>query len=200
MAAAGEGGAAGQPLRPSAMCPDLDGNQIADCAETRVTNPGFATSVEAWLPEMDSLLSWVQNDANGNRESGSALLSSVGVIDAAASGSALRAASQCLPVAGKQLISVYGNAWVDGDQDAAGLAQIVVFFFDGDDCAGAFTSSFNTPQPLDGKRDSWLVLKAGGVAPSSNRSVSIKLAIAKPFRAASFQARFDNVLVKIQSP
>jgi hypothetical protein len=75
-----------------------------------------------------------------------------------------------------------------------------VFFFDVRDCTGAFTTSFSTPQPLDSKSDAWLDLKAGSVSGVSTQSALVKLAISKPFRAEAYRARFDNVLVKVQSP
>ena len=130
--------------------------------------------------------------------SGSALLASSGVVDEIAGGLALRAAQQCVPIAGSNLVIVYGNAFVDSGQDEQGRAEIDVAFFDSKDCSGALATSFSTPQPLDARLDAWFTLKAGAVSGVATQSAQVKLAVLKPLRAASFQARFDNVLVTAQ--
>jgi hypothetical protein len=195
--ASGEGSA--RPLPTVGGCADLDTNGIADCKETIVTNPDFKQDVSGWVAEADATLMWDPLNAVGDPPSGSALVASTGVIDADASGAALRAASQCVPIAGKQLVTAYANAFVDAGQDADGKAEVDVFFFDAANCQGTFAGSFSTPQPTDGAAGSWLTLLAGSVSSEAVKSALVKLAISKPFRAASFQARFDNVLVKVQS-
>jgi hypothetical protein len=199
--AAGDAGAVEPaPIPTVDGCADLDMNGVADCQETIVTNPDFKQDTSAWSAETDTTLTWDPSDAIGDASSGSALVASQGVIDADASGAALRAASQCVPVASKQLVTAYANALVDTGQDADGHAEIDVFFFDGSSCQGTFTGSFSTPQPLDAAPGSWITLHAGSVAGNTVKSALVKLAISKPFRAASFQASFDNVLIKVQSP
>ena len=181
-------------------CADLDGNGIADCRETIVVNADFKQDTSGWTAEMDASLSWVNDSAAGDSPSGSALVASTGVIDANASGAALRDASQCVPITSKQLVTAYANAFVEAGQDSQGVAEIDVFFFDAEDCGGTFTGSFSTPQPTDGAVGSWITLRAGAVSSDTAKSALVKLAISKPFRAAAFRARFDNVLVKVQSP
>jgi hypothetical protein len=105
-----------------------------------------------------------------------------------------------LEVTGKQLVTVYANAFVDAGQDPNGHAEVDVFFFDAAACSGALSASFVTPQPLDAETDTWLSLKAGAVSGEYTKSVLVKLGVSKPFSAPSFSARFDNVLVKIQAP
>ena len=194
------GGSSGSPSLLIDGCVDLDGNGIADCRETLVENPDFVSDVADWSPELDTTLTWDEENAAADSPSGSALLESTGVIDANTAGVALRVASQCLPVEGRQLVTVYANAVVDAGQDPQGHAEVDVFFFDAEKCAGGFTTSFSTPQPLDAMSGAWIDLKAGAVTGVNNQSVLVKLAISKPFRADSCRARFDNVLVKVQSP
>jgi hypothetical protein len=196
---AGSGAQAGQAGAVPPMvdgCADLNMNQIADCNETLVSNPDMNKNVDHWLADPDTTVDWDSGNAWGDTPSGSALVASPGVIDANAVGAALRAAAQCVPVAGKKLITVYANAFVDSGQDPEGHAEVDVFFFNQASCAGASTSGFSTPQPLDAATDTWLTLKAGSLSTDSTQSLLVKLAISKPFHADSFHARFDNVLLR----
>ncbi len=199
-ASAGEPGDAGQAPTLVDGCADLDGDGVADCQEGLAQNPDFESDTADWVAEVGTTLTWDSRNAWGDVPSGSALVAASGLIDADANGAALHAASQCVPVAGKQLVTVYANALVDLDQDTQGLAEVDVSFYDTVACTGALTSSFTTPQPLDGSVGSWLSLRAGSVSCHTTRSALIRLSISLPFRAASFHARFDNVLVKAQSP
>jgi hypothetical protein len=196
---AGEGGSTDLPIPVADGCADLDVDKIADCTETNVQNSDFKSDVSNWRPDMDTTIDWDASNAAGDLPSGSALIVSPGVIDATATGVALRAAQQCIPMSGTKLVIVYANALVDPGQDEQGRAEVDVAFFDSEDCTGALTTTFSTPQPLDGKSGSWLTLKAGSVSAETTRSAQIKLALLKPFRAPSFQARFDNVLVRVES-
>jgi len=183
-------------------CVDLDRNGTGDCKETLLENADFESDVGDWTPDMDTSLEWDEHDAWGPAgRSGSALVSSIGVIDANSDNSVLRAAGQCLPAGSMQLVTAYANAYVESGQDPTGRAQIVIFFFDGEDCTGAFTNSFTTPQPLgtDGV-ETWLELKAGSVTTLATKSMRVKLSLSRAYKAESFRARFDNVLVKVQPP
>jgi hypothetical protein len=199
-ASAGEPGDAGQAPTLVDGCADLDGDGVADCQEGLAQNPDFESDTADWVADASTTLTWDSRNAWGDVPSGSALVAASGVIDADANGAALHAASQCVPIIGKQLVTVYANALVDPDQDTQGLAEVDVSFYDSVACSGASTSSFSTPQPLDGSVGSWLSLRAGSVSGATTKSALIRLAISLPFRAASFHARFDNVLVKAQSP
>jgi len=194
----GESGAAAAPIPVVDGCADLDSNKVADCSETIVKNPDFKADVNRWFAGMDTTVVW--NEANaGDLPSGSALVASEGVIEEGGAGLALRAAQQCVPIDGAKLVLVYANAFVDSDQDEQGRAEIDLAFFDSEDCTGALSTSFTTPQPLDAGPGVWLTLKAGSVSGATTKSAQVKLSLLKPFRAKSFQAQFDNVLVKAEN-
>jgi hypothetical protein len=125
-------------------------------------------------------------------------VASPGVIDPNGSGVVLRAVQQCVPIDGTKLVIVYANAFVDRNQDEQGAAEVDVAFFDTQDCNGPLTTTFSTPQPLDASVGTWLTLKAGSVSAATTRSAQVKLALLKPFRAPAFQARFDNILVRVE--
>jgi len=200
--AAGRGGEAGAApaLIPQVEgCADLDTNKLPDCNETIALNPDFRMDALLWVPDTYSTVAWDEKNAAGDPPSGSVLVVSDGVIDENGSGVALRVAQQCIPIEGAKLVLVYANAFVDEGQDEQGRAEVDLAFFDSDDCTGALTTSFSTPQPLGASVGSWFTLKAGSVSAATTKSAYVKLALLKPFRAKSFQARFDNVLVKAES-
>jgi hypothetical protein len=195
----GDNGAIDLPIPVADGCADLDVNQVADCTETNVQNSEFNSDVANWRADTGTTIDWDASNAAGDLSSGSALVASPGVIDASAAGVALRAAQQCIPISGANLVIVYANAWVDPDQDEQGRAEVDVAFYDTEDCSGALTTTFSTPQPLEASIGSWLTLKAGSVSRASTKSAQIKLALLKPFRSPGFQARFDNVLVRVEN-
>ncbi|MET0792629.1 MAG: hypothetical protein ABW061_14005, partial [Polyangiaceae bacterium] len=178
--AAGSGAQGGQSEPLVGGCADLNMNQVPDCTETAVTNPDMKEDVAGWVADPDTSVDWNDDNAWGDTPSGSALVASSGVIDANAVGAALRAAAQCVPITGKKLITVFGNAFVDANQDPQGHAEIDVFFFDQPACAGSSNTGFSTPQPLDASVGNWLTLKAGSLTNESTRSILVKLAISKP--------------------
>jgi len=193
--AAGASGEANRPSIPTVDgCPDLDTNGIADCKETEITNPDFEQDIAGWNADTGATLTWAAADALSSTESGSALLAASGAVDAP--GSSLVSASQCVPVGSNQVVIVYANAFVDADQDNAGQASVYVSFFDDAHCSGASSGGFNTPAPLDAETGVWLTVQAGSLTSAGTASALVKLAIQKPYRAAAFQARFDNILLK----
>lgn len=206
MASSDAGAAGATNIEPALIdgCVDLDGDQVSDCSETIVKNGQFATDVSDWTAQMtlgDSFttdLAWDQLNSWGTGSTGSARVNVSGTIDF--NGNALRGATQCVSVTGNQLLVVYANTRIDADQDPNGGAEIDVSFFDTTDCTGVATASFSTPQPPDAKTDAWLTLHAGTVSSVTNKSALITLGVAKPFRAQSLTARFDNILVRLQSP
>jgi hypothetical protein len=202
----GNDGAAGTPDAPAQVpistsggCADLDEDKTPDCMQSLVGNPDFDSNVDQWTAEAGASLTWDSGDALGKAGSGSALLSTASGM-AAGSGSGAVAASQCLSVTSGNIVAAYANAFVEADQSPSGVASVEVYFFDAAGCAGTATIYFSTPQPLDAAAGTWLTLKSGLTAPKGTHSVQVRLAIAKQPQAASFRARFDNILVKQIAP
>ena len=203
----GEGGAAGAADHAPVTvdgCLDLDGNGVSDCTETSVSNAEFASDVAEWTADaqtgdsFSTTLAWDPKNAWGSEPSGSAKVTVSGALDF--NGAALRAATQCLAVSPAQLLVVYANAQLDKHQDPAGSVEIDVSFFDTADCSGLASRTFSTPPPQADGADTWLTLHAGAPTGADTKSALIKLGVVKPFRVESLAARFDNVLVRVQSP
>jgi len=190
----------GEQLPLVAGCPDLDGNSIGDCTETLVQNGDFKLDVGSWSPEPQTKIDWDDMNAAADLPSGSALVTGTNPASPGASGFSQHVAKQCLALSGKQLVTIYGNAFIDGGQAAGGYAEIDLSFFDTPACAGSYMSTFSTPQPLDASKDEWVTLKGGSVSSTSTQSVSVALTVYQPLSQASFSARFDNILLRKQAP
>ena len=197
---AANAGAAGAIEATVDGCPDVDGNGVADCSEDLLVNGDFKADVTHWAAEGQATLDWDEQNAASDRASGSALLTATSPANSSSDGATQYNAKQCVSVSGNQLVTVYANTLVGSDQDSLGRAQIDVEFYDADGCGGIYGTSFSTPQPLDAMLGAWQTLKAGAITAQTVRSALVKLVISKPFRAASFAARFDNVLLKAQTP
>jgi hypothetical protein len=199
VAAAGATGAVDQPpIATVDGCPDLDTDGVSDCQETVVTNPDFARDISGWSAQTGATLSWGHEDALSGGNSGSALLVAAGATNA--TGSSLVTAGQCITVTGKQLVIAYANALIDAGQDSDGQALLHVAFFDSADCAGSSSGDFTTPTPLDASAGAWLTIQAGSVSSAATQSARVELELSKPLQAATFQAHFDNILLKVRPP
>ena len=193
------GGAAGEP-GTSESCPDIDGNGVGDCEETLLANANFARDVQSWTAEGGAALAWDAENATLDLPSGSALLTAPNVEGSAAAGGGTFAAKQCVKIAGEQLVTVYADVWVGGDQDSKSYGKVEVYFFDSDACVGPYLTNFVTPQPLEAMPGAWQLLKAGALSGQNTRSGLVKLALGSPAFVTPLAARFDNVLLKVQRP
>jgi hypothetical protein len=200
-------------LAPLPVCDYGDGVQ-AGC-DTLVSNPGFTKDVSGWSAEDSSVtMNWTENDAASNKASGS--LSVVNTLSGAADGIAARGASQCLPTAkgkaygfaGDMFIPDGQGAGLDGGVDGgdSGLdasintgvydatAGLSVIFYTSDQCDGyTLANATSTLADIPG---SWVHREGHAVAPDGANSMSVRLVTFKNFREFTFQAWFDNVLVK----
>ena len=167
--------------------------------QSLLANPDFDSNVDKWTAEAGASLTWDSGDALGKAGSGSALLSTASDM-VTTSGSGSVAASQCLSVTSGNIVAAYANAFVEADEGSNGVASVEVYFFDAAGCAGTATTNFSTPQPLAAAAGTWLTLKAGLPTGAATHSVQVRLTIAKQTQAASFRARFDNILVKQIAP
>ena len=181
--------------------PDCDyGNETATGCETLVSNPGFAKDTEGWLPEMGSIsMTWNSSDADANAASGS--LSVVNALSGEADGIAARGVSQCLSVTAGDTYRVAADVFVpkgqgdglDGGTFVASAGLSLIFYSDVD-CQG-FTVT-NTTSDVVAEPEKWAHREAQKVAPQGASSMAVRLATFKNFREFTFEARFDNVLVR----
>lgn len=184
----GEGGLMGN-LSDGCLA-DLNTDHIPDCRQTLLDNGSFASDVENWTPDTDTVLTWDEQNALEDAPSGSAKLES-------ATDSAV--ASQCAAVEEMQLIIAYGQAQVlavAGDADGSS-AELKVSFFPSRDCSGESIAYFETP--TSDKVGQWVVVQAGMVAPVGTKSAALDLVGIKAVDADQVTAYFDNVMLQTQA-
>jgi hypothetical protein len=195
--AVGSGGVTGTggTTTPPPPCADLNGNGVPDCNETAVTNSTFTSNVSFWNLEVGMAASWLAGpaaDAAGSPASGGIAVANPVVADL--DGQTIGGVRQCLAPTGS-VYSAWGQVYVPANQ-SAGSAGIVLVFYPTTDCSGP-----PSDQALSGfvtAPGAWTTLQASSGVPSGTMSVAVRLAIQKPFRSPSFQAYFDNILVKPQ--
>jgi hypothetical protein len=89
-------------------------------------------------------------------------------------------------------LRILANAYIPADQ-GEGLAGVSIFFFDKADCMGSIKDSFNASGT---ETDRWMVLGGGRKIGAGISSMRVRLMASKPYRSESFEAKFDNVLVR----
>jgi len=183
------GGAAGAPELPPLRCPDLNENQVADCDEpTLAQNSAFNQNLGGWLADPDITQEWAGTDANRFATSGSIQLTFTRFSDTS-DGLIGAATSQCLSVMGGSRYDVAVQAFIKSGQ-AEAQAGLVVVWFSEDVCASQ-VSAVSSYKPFT---NSWTTLTADSTAPATAKSALIRLMAVKPWKQASVQVCFDNLL------
>ena len=133
-------------------------------------------------------MSWQPSDAHGNSSSGSMAVTATSRQDSDAV--FMGGSKQCLLARPLRTYSLYADTFIAGGQ-GNGSAGISLFFFTSVDCTGPViatrVSTFN-----DGV-DAWNPILGAAIAPADATSMLVRLVVTKPFRDASFTARFDSV-------
>jgi len=188
---AGAGGADGGAASFEGGCADLNRDDVSDCTQTLLQNPAFTSDVLGWLPESDTSIIWDPLDLLGATSSGSALITSSGVVDA--DGNNLKAATQCVTVHADKVLDIYASARIDPSA-IDGAAALSLWFFPTPDCPGDSSSEvYLAAQMAD--TDKTVTLHGTQAVPSGMVSLRVRLSVIKPFKAASFSVRFDNLLL-----
>jgi hypothetical protein len=190
------GGPSGLDAPPPPVCNYAPSGADAGC-ESLVDNPGFAkdTGVEGW-PGANVLIhtQWEKSDATGIKGSGAMAVDNLFWADEA--GQTLNGALQCVPAEPSAVYDVLADVLIPKQEDE-GRAGINVLFYKTTDCNASNVGtdqSFTTD--LVDEVGVWQPVGGRFVVPSGMHSMEITLLSAKSFRAKSFTALFDNVLVQ----
>jgi len=197
---AGDGGDGGAAL-PSLPACDY-GSGVEGGCETLVANPGFSTDTAGWKAEDTTVaMAWRANDAGENSHSGS--LSVVNSLYGTADGFASRAAAQCLPTQAGKTYGFGLDVFIPKGQgeglegsDYRASAGLSVIFYTSKNC-DEFTLDSASSELLQAE-DRWTHREGRAVAPQGAQSMSVRLVTLKNFQEYSFEAYFDNVLVKVE--
>ncbi len=196
---AGEGGQSDQPT-PLPIC-DYGSGVAAGC-ETLVDNPGFSKDTFGWAPEDGTVaMTWSDTDAAGNRQSGS--ISVVNSLFGEAMGTASRGATQCLSTHAGESYAFAVDVFIpksQGDGPDGGMytgnAGLSVIFFTSDRCDEFTLKSFTSG--VVEETGVWEHREGKGTTPEGAKSMLVRLVTFKDFREYSFEARFDNVLLRAE--
>jgi hypothetical protein len=172
-------------------CPDLDRNAVADCEETLVLNPGFKSDASGWDEGADVLVHWDGSDGMDSGVSGSISVNNTASIEGR-DVPAVRGVQQCIVASGGERYLFLTQVRVESGQ-SQGWGGINVWFFDQPGCKGDFTSTLT---PLLGTTLGWSHTQVIAEAPSTARSMLVRLVVTKYFSAPPFAVEFDNVLVR----
>jgi hypothetical protein len=191
---AGDGAAAG--------CPDLDRDGIPDCEQTLLANPSFDSSTSGWTAGPGSGASWTSLDGVGNPASGALVVTNRDTNPRDATNGAISAgAFQCIPVTTGVDYTVSVQVYLPAGQ-GAGWAGFVLDDYFSPDCSGSpVTLPFLSAQVTAGVvgQVRWQAVSGTTTqTPLGVRSRAVRLVVVKPTAQISLEARFDNVLVRVQ--
>jgi hypothetical protein len=198
-AGASDGGEGGVEIAPLPIC--TYGASVMEGCETLVENPGFASDASGWDAEMPSItMAWNAADASSDSHSGS--LAVMNALSGAADGIADRGASQCLLTAPGRAYGFAADIYIpegQGDGIDGGTfdasAAVSVIFYASADCTG-FSEKRSFSSDASNQAGSWSHREGRAVAPAGAQSMLVRLVTLKNFREYTFEARFDNVLVR----
>ena len=180
------------------------GGQVTPGCETLAANPGFSRDTDGWQQEPYSIkIAWDAGDAGGNPTSGSiAVTNSMNnqMVDGLAPGGGM----QCLgavpgatyAMAGDVFIPDGQGAGLIGDGPYVGQAGLSILFWQGKDCQDSMPTLGRVQSNLVVDAGAWEHVQGSGTAPEGIGSMSIRVLTIKSYKEASFQARFDNVLLQ----
>ncbi|HYQ17317.1 MAG TPA: hypothetical protein VEQ58_16205 [Polyangiaceae bacterium] len=189
---AGEDGGT-QPYPPLiGGCVDLDQDGVPDCSQSVVQNSSFKLDSASWAALFGATLSWSDANAYDDLPSGVAKVAAFGAIEQ--DGLASAAAVQCVPISSGTKLAIFASLYIPSGQ-GEGLGGITLFLYDKADCMGSIKDSFDNSIV---STDSWTTLSGSHVVADGVSSMQVRLTVTKPYRSASFEVRFDNVLVKAQ--
>jgi len=179
------------PVLDECATPDIDANLIRDCSETLIDDAGFDHRDVAWQAESDVTAAWISSDAQGDPTSG-ALAVENGAFAEFGSGVVTRGVGKCLDADPDTSYLLLAEVRVPA-AEAQGAGGLSVWFFSEPDCQGG---AHATPVPLLSVTPGWAVTQLKAQAPSSARSMLVRLVVSKPLAGPAFQVAFDNVLLR----
>jgi hypothetical protein len=186
------GGSAGASTDPdTGPCGDMDHNGVQDCEETLAENATFDVGVEKWSADPGVTQAWQPDDARGANGSGSLSVKFTSAVGGPTW--ALAAAGQCVSAWADQTFEIGARTLIPEGQ-SGGRAEISLAFFGNDACAASFLGTATAVSSV--RVGSWQTLHAGVKMPAGTRSVLVRLAAAKPGSQASFEAHFDDILLR----
>jgi hypothetical protein len=201
---AGEAGETGRAALPRCY---YAGKTVEAGCETLVNNPGFASNVAGWVAEDVGITEgWLNVDASANPDSGSLVVTNTNFKDddTAIGGTAPGGARQCLRITGGMSFDLAADIFIPDGQGMGfmgsytSVAALSLFFYPDTACAEMTEGNFTSPAVQ--KSNSWVHVEGSVQTPKDTQSMAVRLATQKPFRQYTFEAHFDNVLLRQHTP
>lgn len=171
---------------------DIDGNQIADCAENLITNGQFATNVDGWSDNPSSAeVVWSGTDAQGSAFSGSLHLTNrststltnvVGVY-------------HCVSVTASTQYEFFTQFFIPPGQAVDGQASAQVSFYQTADCSGPWSASYSSPS-WGTTAGVWTLGTLLVLTQADTKSVRFRINATKPGSSGDFFLHYDNILLR----
>lgn len=173
-------------------CADRNHDGTPDCDASLVANATFDHDTTSWQTEPDVTTEWTVDDARGSSSSGSMIVrnSSQG----APGGWSFGGATQCITATRGATYDLRADTFIPAEQ-AVGGAGLSVWFFPTENCAGTAASGDKFDAAPTDKVGVWFTVGETTTAPTSARSMLVRLVALKPLDTAEFDALFDRVRI-----
>lgn len=158
-------------------------------AQGLLSNPGFDTGFDDWEVFEGRVGAWVEDDARGKPDSGSALLTNLNV----SNGSVPLVLYQCIPVESGVEYEFGGDLMVSANQPEDTAAYIFLQTFQDDNCLIGLPQ---TTGVYSNSVDEWVTRSASIIPDPGVATVRFGLGVFKPTgETAEARAFFDNILL-----
>ena len=181
---------------PSAICPDLNNDNVPDDTQSLVTNSTFDLDTDGWNFELG--VGFGPNNDDACRRSDSGSISVTNQFAGTSGSAALVGVTQCLGVSSGAIYSLTANVTPsEGYFGGVGLAYYVSADCDASkDHPGPPEKQFNSTRVES--NNAWQVAVTSGVSPNDAQSVAVRLFVGAPAppEAGNYaNGLFDNILV-----
>jgi hypothetical protein len=166
-------------------------NPAAGCTVSLVLNPSFDHGAGSWKAEPLAQQAFTTADWEHRADSGSLAVTNANV-DVTSPGLTATGSVQCVRVLGAGY-RLGARTFIAEDQ-GSGAAGVGLLFFDTLDCSGRTSGVFAGPTTTTA--GAWVAVTGDTPAPSSARSLLMRLLVQKPFAQSMVTAQFDDVLLQ----
>jgi len=164
---------------------DIDNNGTPDCVENLLTNGQFVSSISGWSPSsVYATLAWESSSRLQVTNAHTSKTSTTTV-----------SADQCVNVSSGKVYTLYGAFFIASGQAATPGASYRVYRYTGTGCTGSTVPPSTGSTTWYSPVGAWAVRITSVHAPSSAKSVRIRLGVTKPPNTPDVTILYDNMLL-----
>ena len=154
-------------------------------------NGAFATNITSWATDFWASSLWSSTDAHGSAGSGSLAVENATTADV--DGSTTGGSSQCIAVTANTTYDATASVYMASGQ-GTGTGGLIGVYYPSANCSGTQIGVESFPETS--QTDAWTPVGGATKSPAGAQSLSLRVVVEKPFRQATFEARFDDVEVR----